>query len=69
MSRSTTILVKGTLSLTKAPVWIWVEHIVSMTINAEGGAVITTLDGKQQALKETPDQVLKLISDGMAAAT
>jgi len=52
-------IIKGTLALTKAPVWIWINQIVSMTVNAEGGAVITTLDGKQQALKETPDEVLK----------
>jgi hypothetical protein len=54
-------VLKATLALTGAPVWIVVNQIVSMTVNKDGGAVITTTEGKQQAIKETPKQVLETI--------
>ena len=63
-----TVLIKVTGVLTSKPVWIWVEHIASMTQNSAGGAIIHTMAGQQYALKETPDQVLDLISKGKQAA-
>ena len=54
-------ILKGTLALTGGDVWIWCQHIVRITVNAEGGAVICTIDGKQTALKESPSEVLHTI--------
>ena len=63
-----TVLIKGTLALTGKPIWIWVNHIIAMRINQAGGAIIYTSDSQQHALRETPDQVLELISNGLKAA-
>lgn len=53
----------GKLALTGGPVWIWIDQIVSMSVNREGGAVIRTIDGQTIALKEKPDEVIATIDN------
>ena len=54
-------VIKATLTLTKKPVWIWLDQIICMTINDEGGAVVHTSDGHAHALTDPPDEVIATI--------
>jgi hypothetical protein len=56
-------VIKGTSALTKGAVWIWIDQIVSMNTNQNGGAVIHTADGQTIALNEKPDHVLETIRE------
>jgi uncharacterized protein YlzI (FlbEa/FlbD family) len=54
-------VIKATSALSADPVWIWVDQIVTMTINDEGNAVISLTNGSKYAITDTPDDVIKTI--------
>jgi hypothetical protein len=54
-------VIKATSALTKAPLWIWVEQIVLMTTNQDGGAVVHLSNGETYALKDKPEDVIKTV--------
>jgi hypothetical protein len=61
-------VIKGTSALTKAPLWIWLEQIVSMTTNQDGGAVVHLTNGSTYALTDKPEEVLKIIKSMLETA-
>jgi hypothetical protein len=54
-------VITATSALSGAPLWIWVNQIVSMTTNDEGNAVISLTNGTTYAITDTPDDVISNI--------
>lgn len=54
-------VIKATSALSGKPHWFWLDQIVCITENDDGKAVITTTNGSNYAITDTPEAVFKTI--------